>query len=110
MTSNDPGWLPVWLRNEAAMQPSSQYDVLQRAGLGANHPYVMRNNYWTSPASAAAVRQFPYYSKLAVIIGLLTTWYILVIIHVHESKKSPLDFFLTFFPKRLGILVQILYA
>jgi len=48
------------------MQPSSQYDVLQHAGLGANHPYVMRNNYWTSPASAAAVRQFPYYSKWAV--------------------------------------------
>jgi len=54
------------------MQASShsQYDVglLQQTGLApshpVSHPYVMRNNYWTSPA---AVRQFPYYSKLSVI-------------------------------------------
>ena len=102
MTSNDPGWLPVWLRNEAAMQPSSQYDVLQRAGLGANHPYVMRNNYWTSPASAAAVRQFPYYSKLAVIIGLLTTWYILVIIVISRVKKISPWFFSDIFSQTVG--------
>jgi len=75
MTSNDPGCLPLpngckcWV----TMQPSSQYDVLQQAGLGANHPYVMRNNYWTSPASATAVRQFPYYSKYAFI--KLSSWY-----------------------------------
>ena len=50
------------------MQPSAaQYAAGLGPGAAANHPgssYVMRNDYWTSPASAAAaVRQFPYYSK-----------------------------------------------
>jgi len=60
------------------MQASShsQYDVglLQQTGLAPSHPYVMRNNYWTSPA---AVRQFPYYSKLSVIdLHLCSSLYI----------------------------------
>lgn len=68
MTSDDPDCLSVQGVTECwvEMHHSAQYDVLQQAGLGASHhPYVMRNNYWTSPATAA-VRQFPYYSKYSL--------------------------------------------